>query len=167
MTMKHFYTTFLILFFVSISSNAQQLVAGDIAFIGYHTDTPDGFTWISLTDIPAGEEIYFTEEGWSSLNGGEWYVNNEVHLLWTAPATGLPSGTIVNITEVSTTSFSFTTTAGTTSIASGTSFSLTSGDQVLAYRGGSGVEPAMPVFIAGVNGDYSSGNYNTVTTWGN
>ena len=31
--------------------NSQSLAAGDIAFVGYNTDNPDGFAFITLTDI--------------------------------------------------------------------------------------------------------------------
>ena len=41
------------------------LNAGDIAFIGINTDTPDGFAIITLTDIPAGEVVNFTDTGWN------------------------------------------------------------------------------------------------------
>lgn len=159
------FLTLIVLLYVPKSF--AQLVAGDIAFIGMHTDLPeDGFTWISLTDIPASTEIYFTEKGWNAGGGGSWFANAEAQLRYIAPAGGLSCGTIVHINETASNTFSITAGTGTIALVNG-SFSLSAGDQVLAYRGGSGVEPAVPVFLAGVHGDYNSGDYNGTTTWNN
>ena len=143
----------------------SQLNPGEIAFIGIHTDANDQFTWISLTDIPAGEEIYFTDKGWHS-NSSNWFANTEGHILWTAPSGGLSCGTIVHITESNVNTFTINTGVGTIALASGT-WSQSGGDQVLAYQSLSGVEPAAPSFIAGIHGDYNSADYNSATTWCN
>jgi len=50
---------------ISITASFAQLAAGDIAIIGYNTDAPDGFSFITLKDIPANEVIYFTDQGWN------------------------------------------------------------------------------------------------------
>lgn len=145
-------------------SKAQTLNAGDIAFIGYHEDATDQFTWISLTDIPANEKIYFTDKGWNGT-ANTWYVNGEGQMLYVAPAGGIACGTIVHINEVSANTFTVTG-GGSATIQSG-NWSQSGGDQVLAYRGGSGAEPSTPVFIAGVHADYNSADYNPTTTWNN
>ncbi|WP_158840540.1 T9SS type A sorting domain-containing protein [Polaribacter sp. L3A8] len=148
-----------------IPKSFAQLKAGDIAFIGFHTDADDGFTWISLTDIPANTEIYFGENGWNSSTN-TWYVNDEGHIKYTAPATGLSCGTIVEIREIAPNTFSITAGTGTIAHSLG-SFSLSSGgDQILAYRGGSGAKPASPVFLAGVHGDYIPASFDALTKWG-
>ena len=49
-----------------------------------------------------------------------------------------------------------------------TTFNLSGGDQILAYQSSTGVKPvspALPTFIAGVNGDYNSADYDPTTTW--
>jgi len=130
---------------------AQTLSAGDIAMVGYHTDVDDGFTFIALTDIPAGEVIYFTDKGWKA-ESATWYGNTEDHIVWTAPGGGLPIGTIVSIIE--TASDTFTVTQGTAVLSgSDSGFSLLGGDSILAYQSSSGAEPASPTFIAGIYGD--------------
>ena len=130
---------------------AQTLNAGDIAFVGYHTDANDGFTFITLKDIPAGDVIYFTDKGWKAEDA-TWYGNTEDHIIWTAPGGGLPMGTIVSIIETS--SDAFTVTQGTAVLSgSDTGFSLLGGDSILAYQSASGAEPANPTFIAGIYGD--------------
>ncbi|MCO6368208.1 hypothetical protein GBO35_15830, partial [Roseivirga pacifica] len=127
----------------------NTLNAGDIAFVGYHTDSDDGFTFIALTDIPAGEVIYFTDKGWNATNA-VWYTNAEDHITWTAPAGGVSMGTVISIIETS--GDSFTVTHGTAFL-SGSGFSLLGGDSILAYQSSSGVEPTNPTFIAGIYGD--------------
>lgn len=127
------------------------LVAGDIAFIGYNTDSPDGFTWIALKDIPAGETIYFTEEGWS-LADGTWSGTIEGHLTYTVPAGGLSCGDIVKIEETSSNTFTVTG-GGTATLSSGSGWSLLGGDQVLAYQSNFPEPATTPTFISGVHGD--------------
>jgi len=145
--------------------NAQSLVAGDIAFIGYITDGPDAFAFITLTDIPAGEVVYFTDKGWT---GSAWIATTEDNLEWTAPGGGVPCGTIVTVTETSGDTFSITSGTGSIALSAGhTSFSMSAGDQIIAYRGDSGVHPVSPNFIAAVHGDYNSLDYNAGTTWNN
>ncbi len=141
---------------------SQNLVAGDIAFIGYNSDDPDGFTFITLTNIPAYEMIYFTEEGW---NGSDWSGSpDETHYSWHAPSGGLPIGSIVYIYESS--ANVLTASSGTMSVLlTGTSFYYDTGDQVLAYQSDSGADPALPTFIAGLHSDYNSLNYDPTTTW--
>jgi hypothetical protein len=107
---------------------AQNLAAGDIAIIGYRTDNNDGFTFITLKDIPASEVIYFTDQGWT---GSAWYVNSEDHLVWTAPGTVVNIGTVIHIEEA--TSNNMQATTGAVSFASGFSgWSMSSGDQIIA-----------------------------------
>ncbi|WP_268124473.1 Ig-like domain-containing protein [Roseivirga pacifica] len=132
-----------------VDEPSNTLNAGDIAFVGYHTDSDDGFTFIALTDIPAGEVIYFTDKGWNATNA-VWYANAEDHITWTAPAGGVSMGTVISIIETS--GDSFTVTHGTAFL-SGSGFSLLGGDSILAYQSSSGVEPTNPTFIAGIYGD--------------
>ncbi len=141
---------------------SQNLSAGDIAFIGYNSDDPDGFTFVTLNAIPAYEMIYFADQGW---NGSAWGGDpTETHYAWQAPAAGLAIGTIVYIYESS--ANVLTTSSGTISgLLSGSNFFFGSGDQVLAYQSGSGAKPASPSFIAGVHTDYISTNYNSSTGW--
>ena len=60
----------LLILITTFSINAQTLGAGDIAFIGYNTDGVDGWSFITLNDIPAGEQIYFTDQG--IVNDNTW-----------------------------------------------------------------------------------------------
>lgn len=70
--MKKLYLSLAIL--VSVNLCKAQLVAGDIAIVGWNSDdnslnTPgfvdDNINFVALTLIPAGTEIYFTDLGWT------------------------------------------------------------------------------------------------------
>jgi hypothetical protein len=156
---------FLCTFLVRQNVNAQTTLApGDIAFIGYQTLGPDGFSFITLKDMSAGTLLYLTEKGWGN---GAWATSTtEPHLLWTVPAF-TPAGTVVSIIETATAdTFAVTgTTLASITFASGVGFNLSGGDQMLAYQSATGPEPASPAFIAGVHGDYNLSDYDTTTTW--
>ncbi|WP_319546352.1 endonuclease/exonuclease/phosphatase family protein [Ruegeria conchae] len=100
------------------------LAAGDIAFTGFNSDNPDEFTFVALTDIEAGTEIRFTDNGWLAAGG---FRSTEGVFIWTAPA-NIAAGTVINPAF------------------SGPSFSA-SGDQIHAYQG---TETA-PSFVASVH----------------
>ncbi|KPM47516.1 beta strand repeat-containing protein [Jiulongibacter sediminis] len=153
-----------------ITPPTYSLSQGDIAFVGYNTDTPDGYSFVTLADIPAGEVIYFTDQGWHEDDS--WYPSTETHLKWTAPAGGLSAGSIVSIIETSPDVLQITgggtlgplvTTDGFTP----SSFNLSAGDAILAYQGAIGT--ANPSFIAGLNGDdnyaHTTGCDNPTTKW--
>ncbi|WPO78346.1 MBG domain-containing protein [Flavobacterium sp. KACC 22761] len=158
---------FLFTLFALPKANAQALGPGDIAFIGYNTGAPsDGFSFITLKDIPAATVIYFTEQGWGA---GTWVAGStESHLQWIVPAF-TPAGTIVSVTENATAdTFTVTGTSGIGLVAGYTGFNLAAGDQILAYTSVSGakpVSPNQPTFLAGVNGDYNSADFDPVTHW--
>lgn len=140
--------------------HAQTLQKGDIAFIGYDFGIIDGFSFIALKPLPAGETIYFSEQGWTATG---WADNTETHLKWVIPAT-VPCGTIVTVMETAADVFTVTGSSGF-SIALNANFNLLGGDQILAYQSSEGVRPTSPIFIAGIHGDYNSTNYDPVTTW--
>lgn len=163
---------FFILLMSSIQLEAQSLNPGDIAFIGYNTDSgpssgqDHSFTFITLNDIPDGEVIYFTEEGWDDVNN-TWAGTTEGHLQWTSPSSGISCGTIIFVTESGSDTFTVIG-GGTISLQSGTGWNLSAGDQVLAYQATT-IEPSsLPNFIAGINGDDGSGSpnsFNSTTMW--
>ncbi len=144
----------------------NTLSAGDIAIVGFNTDSPDGFSFIALTSIPAGEIVYFTDQGWNS-SGNTWYANSDPHLEWTSPAGGLAQGTIVSIVETGANTFSVS--SGNVTIASGGNFSLLGGDSMIAYQSSSGAAPASPVFLAALLGDdnyaHTAGCDDATTKW--
>ncbi len=77
----------------------MALSAGSIAFVGFNADGTDGFAFIVLNEIPAGQVIYFRDDEWNgtAFNTGEGISS------WTNN-TGAPiaAGTVVELTAVST-----------------------------------------------------------------
>ena len=159
---------------------AQTLVAGDLAVIGINEDSgptlgqDHSFTFITLKDVPAGEVVYFTEQGWNDNNAGTpdgyWMGNTEGHISWTAPAGGAPCGTIVRIYETGSDVMNIEGIGAVSGLLSGGSWNLSGGDQVIAYYSAAGVRPAgiVPQFITAMHMDdsrSSSLGYNPSTTW--
>ncbi|WP_431242794.1 hypothetical protein ACQ9BO_24145 [Flavobacterium sp. P21] len=153
------------------NAKAQTLATGDIAFIGFNIGGPDGFSFIALKNIPAGEIIYFTEEG---LYSGGWVNSFEPHIKWTVPP-GVTCGKIISVIESATPNV-FTVTGGSASDfvinPEGTAynFNLSAGDQMLAYQSANNsmrpaISPSTITFIAGIHGDYNSLNYDSTTHW--
>ncbi len=124
---------------LSTAGAAQAaLTAGDIAVIGRtNNTTPDAFSFVALSNISAGEVIYFTDNGWTgsafrnTVNDGD---GNENLLKWTAGST-IAAGTIINTA----TSSGFTTSGAVpNNVGGGGSFALlalaTGGDQIYAFQ---------------------------------
>ena len=129
-----------------------QVSVGDIAFIAYNTDSPDNWAFVVLADIPSGETIKFTDRGWT---GTDFYIlSNEDSIVVTTTST-VSAGTIVSVNGTT-----FTPSIGTVS---GTALSLFAGDQIICYQD----VPSYPTFIAAIQGDYNSGDYNSTTKWNN
>ncbi|WP_177765513.1 T9SS type A sorting domain-containing protein [Flavobacterium sp. I3-2] len=146
---------------------------GDIAFIGFDIGGLDGFSFIALKNLPAGEVVYFTEEG---LSANGWIGSGEPHIRWTIPS-GVTCGKIISVIETATNNV-FTVTGGSTADfvinpeGPVYSFNLAAGDQMLAYQSiGNAMRPTIsPVtitFLAGVHGDYNASNYDGTTKWNN
>ena len=162
MKQKLYYLLLILGLFLSHNIQAQTLQTGDIAFIGVNIDSDDTFSFIALKDLPAGETVFFADEGWESSN--VWGVPGEGHIAWTIPA-GVTTGTIVTITQLGTNIYDVTPASVVSE--SDISFALSiAGDQIIAYQSsGNIVRPAAPVFIAAIHMDYNSTNYNTTTKW--
>ncbi len=148
-----------------------SLTAGDIAFVGFNSDSPDGFSFVALKNIPANEVIYFTDHGWAKGSSNTWMLGSEAHFSWTAPAGGLPAGSIVSIIETSANVLTVTgggTVGNIVEVDGKTaeSFSLLS-DNLFAYQGILG--SLNPTFLTGLLADdnylHTSGCDNLTTKW--
>ncbi len=131
------------------------LNAGDIAFSGYtSTSIPnDEFSFVLLRNIGPGTVINFTDNGWLSTNV---FGVGETTVTWTAPAGGLPGGTEIKISALTATRSG----GGPAGTVTGAALSLLStGDQVLAYRG----TAASPTFISAIQMNVEPGS--TVGSW--
>lgn len=127
-----FRTAVLLLMLVGVGASAQTLMfPGDIVFLGYQHDDPDAFAFMLLTDVSAGTQVKFTDNGWNG-NTGE-FNTTEGTTVWTAGA-DYSRGTILRYDDPASGEF-----AGSLQGLS------TVGDQVIAYQG----EETRPFFIAG------------------
>ena len=137
MIKNYVYVLILLVFTTTIYS--QTLTAGDIAFIEYNADGDDNFSFIAFTDIPAGEIIYFTDNGWK--NTGDFRTGEGI-ITWTS--TGINCGNIISLTATG-------------------NFSLSAdGDQILAYQGSN----INPTFITAIqmNSDWDGDSISTNTS---
>lgn len=104
-----------------------QFKAGDMAFVAYRMNaltTDDEFAIITFVDILPGTQIKFTDAKFTSNSPSQCAGG----LTWTAPATGVASGTVISIKNDLPTANIGTLT--------GAKFGLSSsGDQVMVYTG--------------------------------
>ena len=115
----------LIVFTVCSFSHAQNLSPGDIAFVGYNSVNPDGFTIIALTNIPVDEIVYFTDNGWLSsgdFRGGEGIIT------WENTGSEIITGTIITFID----NGIYESSIGTVTNSGNVSLAL-EGDQLIAY----------------------------------
>jgi uncharacterized protein len=117
------------------------LSAGSIAIVSYNSDTNKIFSFVALTDIPAGEAIKFTDNGWTSAGA---FRANEGVITWTPPAAGVTKGTVITIN----TTGAVTATSGTVTETGDVNMS-TAGDQLLAYQGAD----SSPTFLFAINNE--------------
>ncbi|MCB9186272.1 MAG: lamin tail domain-containing protein [Flavobacteriales bacterium] len=129
-------SVFLVFGEISRSIGQTTLAVGDLVILGVNTDNED-FTFLLLTDIDAGTEIYFTDNETNtatSINTGEGL------LKYTAP-TFISCGTVVGLL---TNSSNFSTEEG--------SFTLgNSGDEVIAFQGYNSGTRAVTTFLHAVS----------------
>jgi len=121
----------------SIFGGPSVLQAGDIAFLAFASDTPDRFAFINFVALNGNTTITFTDNTWD----GSALLTNENTGTYTAPAEGLPVGSVITVTDPG---------SGTTSTVEGGGSFLgrlsglsATGDQIHAYQGS--------VFIAAVS----------------
>ncbi|MEE9303193.1 MAG: hypothetical protein V3U84_05345, partial [Thiotrichaceae bacterium] len=128
-----------------------SLNAGDIIVIGVTGDDTDQLTWVPLVDLPAGEVINFTDNGWNTItntwasSGG---LNGEGSIQFTVPDGGITAGsaqTVVFQSEGA--NYSDITSPG--NAISGVNGFSTTGDQLTIWQG----TTASPVLIFQINLD--------------
>ncbi|WP_170228016.1 Ig-like domain-containing protein [Vicingus serpentipes] len=154
-------------------NKTRTLAAGDIAIIGINSDNfsasvKDDFTFITLSDIPEGEVVYFTADGWG---GSSWAASNGGgHYSWTAPAGGAGCGTVVHVYMTATlntlASSTGTITGPYSGLPSTNYLQFNNGDQILMYQASSAGD-MNPTFITAITSSSDNTNYNASTSWNN
>lgn len=142
--MKHYFSYFLLkyprkicllIIFTSISSGLFAQSPGNIIFTGYNSDGPDEFSFIAATKLAGNIQINFTDNGWTSANGGE-FVQNEGEIMYTTPAHGLHQGEQIAIRVGSGLAPSIIFGEGAVSQIGSNSITLSSaGDGIIAFAG--------------------------------
>ncbi len=74
--------------------------AGDIAFVGFNADGVDGFAFVTMVDIPANTDIWFTDEEWNGTAFAS--LTSEGDVVW-SNAVVTPAGTVVDVDGLSST----------------------------------------------------------------
>jgi mucin-19 len=136
----------------NITSGPTTLAVGDISILGFNSNAPDNFSFVTWVNINDNTYIKFTDNGFLST-GSATATNNgrggENFVIWrNNTGNTIAAGTVVSI-QALTTSIGVCT-AGS---ASGLDAISGSGDQIFAYQG-----PA----ISGTNPDWTS-NVNPTT----
>jgi hypothetical protein len=79
---------------LSAFATQAQLTPGALAFLGFQADAPDAFAFVTLQDIPAGDSIFFTDNGWS----GSAFFANENTMSWKANV-AVPAASVIRIQD--------------------------------------------------------------------
>lgn len=130
-----------------LAGSVSALQPGDVSLTGFRADSPDGLRFVVWVDVPAGQEIFFTDNGWTAA---ETFRSGETFALWTAPAGGLAAGTEVSL------DFSDSS-ASSGSLEDGLGLSG-GGDQILVFTGPTNT----PSFVFGFN--YAGSVWNNDAT---
>lgn len=133
-------------------SGFAQLSPGSIAFLGIQTDAPDAFSFVTLTSIPAGDTINFTDNGWS---GTDFFTTENV-AKWVNSAI-TPAGTVIKITDPDDGAILNGIVTGPGNCTGKLSGLSASGDQIIAWVRISGAK----VPIAGISTNYWLPTCNT------
>ncbi len=133
------------------------LLPGDIAFTGFNADGLDGFTVVALSDVAAGEVVYFRDDEWD----GSAFGTGEGEFIWTTST--LSAGSVI---EFVTDNGTPTATAGTITVdaafGDGSMGISSGGETIFAFQGASNT-PA--TFLAAIGSD-GSGIQDSITGTG-
>lgn len=155
---------------ISVELSAQTtLSAGDIVILAINGDTDvtygKGFSFMPLVNLEAGTVIYFTDYGWSDVSSS--FITStaisDVFIKYTAPAGGVPAGTVIRSATNSTTNFIFFFAYGVSTFAYINIVGTGVSDEVLAFQG----SIASPTFIYAatyVSNDYVASGWATNVT---
>jgi len=134
----------------ALANTASALTTGDIAFTGFNADGDDNLAFVALAPIPAGTEIFFTDNEWngSAIGSGGAFNTGESEFKWTAPDGGVAAGVIVHFNNVDNSPTAISPSVGSITYTISTNAGLAAGgDHVYAFQGAT---QAPTVFLASV-----------------
>jgi len=157
--------------FVLLAAPARaqiDLDPGDVAVVGWRDsgEAVPAFTVVFLADVPAGSQIYFTDNGWTGagFRNTQGDGDGDEQLLKFSALAPIPAGTILSSTDVGA-GFAWTS-AGAIPGASGSFAYLAlgaTGDQVVAFQHDTGSDPLntalqRPLYLLDDTGAYEPAN---------
>jgi hypothetical protein len=119
----------------AVSASGQTTLAiGDISILGFNSNAPDNFTFVTWTSLSANTVIKFTDGGFNSTSASTAAFNargGENFVIWSnGTGSTIAAGTVISIENL--TASIGTAAAGSASGLNGIS---SSGDQLFAYQG--------------------------------
>ena len=136
---------------------SAALSTGDIAFTGFLADGEDGFAVVALTDIAAGEEVFFRDDEWD----GTAFGTGEGEFIWTTSA--IAAGSVVTfVTDAGTPTASTGSVSVDPAFGDGSIGISSSGETIFAFQGASNTPTT---FLAAIGSD-ANGIENTIAGTG-
>ena len=130
---------------------------GNIAFVGFNADGNDNLAFVALAPIAETDTILFTDNEWNGMDvgaGGAFIDSNEGFIIWTAPAGGVPAGTVVTLADLAVS----TRSASVGTVTSSGSFNLGgTAETVYAFQGAPISATGFLAVIATHTGDATTG----------
>jgi hypothetical protein len=112
-----------------VEAQDRAVEPGDIAIILFNMDDFDSIAFVALADLPAGEVVRFTDDGWLASGG---FRVGEGGITYTVPAGGILAGTIVSRDgPFNTPPWS----VDNTGLGTGNFLLSSSGDQIFVFQG--------------------------------
>ncbi len=146
--------------YTSEASFITLLNIGDITIIGFNSNTPDNFSFVTWVDLPANSKIKFTDNAFlaaASANAASNGRGGENFVAWTNnTASPILAGTVIKI-ELTTASI-----GAVTQQLNG----LTNGEQIFAYQGpGAGTSATTSDFGTNINPSTFTGSILYGINW--
>jgi hypothetical protein len=142
------------------SNFLTYLAIGDLTIIGFNSNTPDNFAFVSWLDMPVGTQIKFTDNAFLSAASANQASNGrggENFVTWTNnTASTIAAGTVITLA---------TATANLGSAVQGLS-GLANGEQIFAYQGtGAGTSASTSDFGTNANPSTFTGSILYGLNW--
>ncbi len=146
----------LCLLMLPVAAGAQPSAAGDVMFVAFNADSPDGFAIVTLVDIPDTTVIHFSDNEWDGTSA--FISTTEGEATWTNDSGGtITEGTVVTFTATN------TTPVASVGSMSGEAINLNTGDEQLwAYLGTATVPSTFLSAIA--NDDFTQDSSSLANT---
>lgn len=128
------------------------LPAQKVAVCGFSSSSPDGFSFVALTDLASSDVIYFTDGPYdNSTDGFDLASASDVVLQFTPPVGGITKGDVIFVTETAANTLSLSRSGGSPTgamviLESGSrSFDLVDREPIFSFEASNLASPATTV----------------------